>query len=113
MKDVTYAFPSFGNLGAPSMAIFIILGLSLGLLVWLMSTLNVINAHGYSLLVKYIPPPSTSFGEILSPNNQKSKQNKKNEEEEEEEAAKVKGEVTNDYKSCWGHITSYCKSYWG
>jgi hypothetical protein len=36
----------------------------MGLSVWLMSTLTISNAPQTSFLVKSIPPPSTSSGEV-------------------------------------------------
>jgi hypothetical protein len=89
------AFPFFGNVGAPLMATLNILGLNVGLPVWLWTTLNVPNAldasqistlcHGHRMDVdplpsastKSTPSPSPSSGESLATSNQKSKRNRK------------------------------------
>jgi hypothetical protein len=89
------AFPFFGNIGAPLMATLNIPGLTVGLLVWLWTTLNVPNALEASQIstlcqgnqidvdplpsssVKYTPPPSASSSESLATSNQKSKRNRK------------------------------------
>jgi hypothetical protein len=40
----SYAFPFFGNVGAPLMATLNIIGLNVGLPIWLWTTLNVLNS---------------------------------------------------------------------
>jgi len=89
------AFPFFGNVGAPLMATLNIIGLNVGLLVWLWTTLNDLNyldayqistlCHGNrtnvdplpSTSMKFTPSPSPSLGESLATSNHKSKWNRK------------------------------------
>jgi hypothetical protein len=85
------AFPFFGNVGVPFMATLYILGLNVGLLVWLGTTPNVTNSldasqlrtlcHGHHvdvpLSTKSSPPPSAFSSESLATSNRKSKQNRK------------------------------------
>jgi hypothetical protein len=81
------AFPFFGNVVVALMATSYIPRLSVGLLVWLGTIPNVLNAldtshlstlsHGHpidvSLSAKYSPPPSPDFGESTVTCNRKSK----------------------------------------
>jgi hypothetical protein len=81
------AFPSFRNVGVPLMAMLYILGLNVGLLVWLGTIPNVPTTleasqlrtlcHGNHVdvpsLAKYSPPPSTFSGESIATSNLKSK----------------------------------------
>jgi len=91
-------FPSFGNIGAPYMAVLSLLGFTIGFLVWSFLTPMVPNVQTASQLgspppKKYQPPvdskvesfpyllvhsSSSSFGEILQVSNQVDKKKKKN-----------------------------------
>jgi hypothetical protein len=89
------AFPFFGNVGAPLMATLNILGLNVGLPVWLWTTPNVSNSLDASQIstlcqghrmdfdpspsasTKFTSPPPPSSGESLATSNQKSKRNRK------------------------------------
>ena len=91
----SYAFPLFGNVGAPLMATLDIPGLNVGILIWLWNTSNVSNyldasqirtlCHGHqmdvdplsSTVVKSAPYLSPSFGESIGTSNQKYKRNRK------------------------------------
>jgi hypothetical protein len=88
------AFPFFGNVGAPLMATLNILGLTIGLSVWLWTTMNVLNVldvsyintlfHGHQVVVdplsclsmKYNPSFSSSR-ESISNSKKKYKKNRK------------------------------------
>jgi hypothetical protein len=59
------------------MAILNIPRLSMGIPVWMMSTLTIPNDFESYFMVKSIPPPSTSYSESPSPSNHNSKRNKK------------------------------------
>jgi hypothetical protein len=81
------AFTFFGNVGVPLMATLYILGLNVGLPVWLGTIPNVLNyiytsqlstlCHGNHVdvpsSINSSPPPSTFSGENLSTGNWKSK----------------------------------------
>jgi hypothetical protein len=84
-------FTFFGNVGVPLMATLYILGLNVGLPVWLGTIPNVLNAldasqlstlsHGHHVDVsssaKSSPPPSPASGESTVTSNRKSKRNRK------------------------------------
>ena len=93
-------FPSFGNIGAPYMATLSLLGLTIGLLVWLFSTSlvkNVVispqsstpptgqNQHPFDPKVDPLPscsvvsssPSSSSLGESIGTSNHVAKKKKK------------------------------------
>ena len=81
------SFPFFRNVGVPLMATLYILGLNVGLSVWLGTIPNVSNALGTSHLstlshghpvdvsssARSSPPPSPTSGESTVTSNQKSK----------------------------------------
>jgi hypothetical protein len=85
------SFPFFGNIGLPLMATLYIPGLNMGLLVWLGTIPNVLNAiytsqlrtlfHGHHVDVPSSttssPPPFTFYGESMATSNQKYKRNRK------------------------------------
>jgi hypothetical protein len=78
-----FSFRFFGNVGVPLMATLYILGLNVGLPVWLGTIPNVPNSldnsqlstlcHGHHvdvpLSTNYSPPPSSFFGESLATSN--------------------------------------------
>jgi hypothetical protein len=85
------AFPFFGNVGVPFMATLYILGLNVGLTVWLGTIPNVLNSldasqsntfcHGHNvdvpLLAMSSPPPSPTSGESIVTSIWKSKRSRK------------------------------------
>jgi hypothetical protein len=87
LKGDPCAFPFFGNVGVPLMATLYILGLNVGLPVWLGTIPNVPNSLDASQLInlchgnhvdvpsstKSSPPPSAFPGESIVTSNQKSK----------------------------------------
>jgi hypothetical protein len=89
------SFPFFKNVGPPLMATLNIIGLIVGLPVWLWPTQSITSSlesyqvstlhHRHqiganllpSLAVKSVPAPSSSFGEILATSKNKYERNKK------------------------------------
>ena len=84
MPGASFSFPFTGNVGVPLMATFNLPGFTLGLPVWLFSTLTVLDApnalqertlyqgHQNNVspsLVETSPPPSTSCGESSDTSN--------------------------------------------
>jgi len=90
-KRDSFPFPFFENIGVPLMATLYIVGLNVGLPVWLGPIPNVPNStdtsqlitlsHGHpvdvSLSAKSSPSPSLTFGESTVTSNRQSKRNRK------------------------------------
>jgi len=86
-------FPSFGNVFSPLMAILNILRLIMGLSIWLFSTLNVPNAPKIFVPMKYIPP-SSYFGESISPTNHNFIRNIKRKDKKKKQRQRDKSPTT-------------------
>jgi hypothetical protein len=121
-------FPFFGNVGVPLMATLYILGLNVGLPVWLGTILNVSNALDASQLstlshehpvdvsssTKSSPPPSPTSGESTCTSNQKPKRSRKrkNRKKKSPTSASHVGDVQPSTASHAGGIDSVEKPRW-